>query len=192
MTLVHLILFIASGLNQAAAKKSVIPLNAAGGLRPLTVNLPQQQQDSTNPQGYPQPQAPALDVNPAQMPFGDQAQAPPAVQPLAPAPTSSQSFAQGPAEAPLQSPQQALDQAQGGAPQASEQSFAPQVAAPSNVQMPGPENVAAAFPMSKNFEYYYIGNLNLAKSRIDKSNYADKSLLIVQSTAVDKLLRMSK
>jgi len=142
-----------TGLNQEAAKKSVIPLNAAGGLQPLTVNLPQQQQpqqqqDSTNPQGYPQPQAPALDVNPAQMPFGDQAQAPPAAQPFAPAPTTSQSLAQAPAEAPLQSPQQALDQAQGDVPQASEQAFAPQVAAPSNMQMPGPENVAAAFPMN--------------------------------------------
>jgi len=154
----------------------VIPLNAAGGLRPLTVNLPQQQQpqqqqDSTNPQGYPPPQAPALDVNPAQMPFGDQAQAPPAAQPFAPAPTTSQSLAQAPAEAPLQSPQQALDQAQGDVPQASEQAFAPQVAAPSNMQMPGPENVAAAFPMSKNFLYYYIAKLKWAKPRINNEQY---------------------
>lgn len=159
MTLLLWILFITSGLNQDAAKKSVIPLNDAGGLRPLTVNLPQQQQqqqDSTNPQGYPLPQAPALDVNPAQMPFGDQAQAPPAAQPFAPVPTPSQPLAQAPADAPLQNPQQALDQAQGGIPQAPEQAFAPQVAAPSDMQMPGPENVAAAFPMSKKYVFIIL------------------------------------
>ena len=161
LTLQLLFLFITSGLNQEAAKKSVIPLNAAGGLRPLTVNLPQQQQpqpqqDSTSPQGYPQPQAPALDVNPAQMPFRDQAQAPPAAQPFASVPTPSQALAQAPAEAPLQNPQQALDQAQGGVPQASEQAFVPQVAAPSNMQMPGPDNVAAAFPMSEKYVFVIL------------------------------------
>lgn len=142
------------GLNQDAAKKSVIPsLTDAGGLRPLSVNLPQAeqpQQDATNTQGYPQPQAPAMDVNPAQMQFGDQPQAPPAAQPFAPVPTESQPLAPTPAEVPFQSPQQALDQVQGGVPQAPEQAFAPQVAAPSDMQMPGPENVAGAFPMSKN------------------------------------------
>lgn len=135
-------------------------LTNAGGLRPLSVNLPQQQQqqqqDSADAQGYPQTQAPSLDVNPAQMPFGDQAQAPPVAQPFASVPTPTQPLDQAPADASLQSPQQALDQVQGdqvqgGVPQAAEQAFAPQVAAPSDMQMPGPENVANAFPMSKNF-----------------------------------------
>ena len=152
------------GANQAAKKseipqRSVVPsLNDAGGLRPLTVNLPQQlQQNTTNPQGFPQPQAPALDdnsaLNPAQMPFGDQAdaaaQAPPSAQPFAPVPTESQAFAQVPAQTPLQNPQQALDQVQGGFPQAPEQAFAPQAAAPSDMQAPGPENMNAAYSMSK-------------------------------------------
>ena len=91
-------------------------------------------------------QGPAMDVNPAQMTFGDQPQASPTAQPFAPVP------------GPLQNPQQVLDQAQGGvpqapeqafAPQAPEQAFAPQVADPSNMQMQSPENVAAAFPISK-------------------------------------------
>ncbi|XP_078359624.1 uncharacterized protein LOC144644082 isoform X3 [Oculina patagonica] len=137
---------------QDAAKKSVIPgLTDAGGLRPLSVNLPQQpqqQQDSPNAQGYPQTQAPALDVNPAQIPFGDQAQALPVAQPFAAVPTPTQPLADAPADASLQSPQQALDQVQGGVPQAPEQAFAPQVATPSDMQMPGPENVANAFPMN--------------------------------------------
>lgn len=132
-------------------------LTDAGGLRPLSVNLPQQpqQQDSANPQGYPQAQAPALDVNPAQMPFGDQSQATPVAQAFAPVPTESQSLSQPPADSSLQSPQQALDQVQGDVPQAPEQAFAPQVAAPSDMQTPGPENVAGAFPMSKNFKLFF-------------------------------------
>lgn len=120
----------------------------------MSINLPQgqQQQDATNNQGYPQPQmqGPAMDVNPAQMTFGDQPQASPTAQPFAPVPTKVQPLAdQAPAESPLQNPQQVLDQAQGGVPQAPEQAFAPQVADPSNMQMQSPENVAAAFPISK-------------------------------------------
>lgn len=45
--------------------------------------------------------------------------------------------------------------------------------------MLGLENVVVVFLMSKNFEYYYIGNLNLVKFCIDKSNYVDKLLFIV-------------
>lgn len=149
-----------AGSNQQSSKKSVVPgLTNAGGLRPLTVNMPQQQQqqDATNPQGFPQPQVPALDaspaVNPAQMSFGDQVQAahqaPAAPQLFAPVNlTEPQAFSQGPAQFPSQNPQQTLDQVQGGVPQAPEQSFAPQAAAPSDIQAPGPENVAAAFPMN--------------------------------------------
>ena len=136
----------------------------------MSINLPQgqQQQDATNNQGYPQPQmqGPAMDVNPAQMTFGDQPQASPTAQPFAPVPTKPLAD-QAPAESSLQNPQQVLDQAQGGvpqapeqafapqapeqafAPQAPEQAFAPQVADPSNMQMQSPENVAAAFPISK-------------------------------------------
>ena len=88
------------------------------------------------------------------MPFGDQSQATPVAQAFAPVPTESQSLSQAPADASLQSPQQALDQVQGDVPQAPEQAFAPQVAAPSNLQTPGPENVAGAFPMSKNFKLF--------------------------------------
>jgi len=87
------------------------------------------------------------------MPFGDQAdaaaQAPPSAQPFAPVPTESQAFAQAPAQTPLQNPQQALDQVQGGFPQAPEQAFAPQAAAPSDMQAPRPENMNAAYSMSK-------------------------------------------
>lgn len=139
-------------------------LTDTGGLRPLSVNLPQQpqqQQDSTNTQGYPQPQAPAFDANPAQMTFGDQPQAPQPTQPaqpFAPVPAESQPLAQAPAAVPLQNPQQALDQIQGGVPQAPEQAFAPQVAAPSDMQMPGAENVAAAFPMSKTYSAIFMNN----------------------------------
>ena len=148
------------GTNQQASKKSVVPgLTDAGGLRPL-LNMPQQQQDLTNPQGPPQAQAPNLDanqaVNPMQMPFGDQLQAPPQTSPQAavvPQPfapvnlTDSNSLGQN--------PQQALDQVQGGVPQAPEQAFAPQAAAPSDMQAPGSENVAAAFPMSKSNFYLF-------------------------------------
>ena len=148
------------GTNQQASKKSVVPgLTDAGGLRPL-LNTPQQQQDPTNPQGPPQAQAPNLDVNqavnPMQMPFGDQLQAPPQTSPQAAvvpqqfAPvnlTDSNSLGQN--------PQQALDQVQGGVPQAPEQAFAPQAAAPSDMQAPGSENVAAAFPMSKSNCYLF-------------------------------------
>ncbi|XP_022799604.1 uncharacterized protein LOC111337536 isoform X3 [Stylophora pistillata] len=155
-----------AGSNLDAGKKSVITgLTDAGGLRPLSVNLPQapqQQQDATNTQGYPQPQAqaPAMDVNPAQMTFGDQPQAPLAAQPFAPVPTESQTLAnQAPAEVQLQNPQQALDQAQGGVPQAPEQAFAPQVADPSNMQMQSPENVAAAFPMNATMPDTMVGAL---------------------------------
>lgn len=145
------------GKNQQAAKKSVVPqssvvpsFNEAGGLRPLTVNLPQQQQ---NAQGYPQPQSQPLDanpaLNPAQMPFGDQpeatAQSPPAAQPFAPVPPESEAVSQGP----VQNPQQALDQAQGGVPQSFQQGFYPQAAKPSEMQIPGAQNMTAAFPMSK-------------------------------------------
>ena len=156
------VMLVNIGSNQQASKKSVVPgLTNAGGLRPLTVNMPQQQQqqDATNPQGFPQLQAPALDaspaVNPAQISFGDQVQAahqaPAAPQLFAPVNlTEPQAFSQGPAQFPSQNSQQTLDQVQGGVPQAPEQSFAPQAAAPSDMQAPGPENVAAAFPMSKN------------------------------------------
>lgn len=151
-----ILFFINVGKNQQAAKKSVVPsFNEAGGLRPLTVNLPQQQQ---NAQGYPQPQSqppqpldanPAL--NPAQMPFGDQPeatdQAPPAAQPFAPVPAESEAVSQGP----VQNPQQALDQAQGGVPQSFQQGFYPQAAEPSEMQIPGAQNMTAAFPMSKWF-----------------------------------------
>lgn len=144
------------GKNQQAAKKSVVPqssvvpsFNEAGGLRPLTVNLPQQQQ---NAQGYPQPQSQPLDanpaLNPAQMPFGDQpeatAQAPPAAQPFAPVPAESEAVSQGP----VQNSQQALDQAQGGVPQSFQQGFYPQAAEQSEMQIPGAQNMTAAFPMN--------------------------------------------
>ncbi|XP_027047022.1 uncharacterized protein LOC113674731 isoform X3 [Pocillopora damicornis] len=172
-----------AGLNQNAGRKSVIPgLTEAGGLRPLSINLPQgqQQQDATNNQGYPQPQmqGPAMDVNPAQMTFGDQPQASPTAQPFAPVPSKVQPLAdQAPAESPLQNPQQVLDQAQGGvpqapeqafapqapeqafAPQAPEQAFAPQVADPSNMQMQSPENVAAAFPINTTMPDTMVGAL---------------------------------
>ena len=122
--------------------------------------MPQQQLDPKNLQGPPQAQAPNLDanqaVNPMQMPFGDQLQSPPQTSPQAavvPQPfasvnlTDSNSFGQN--------AQQALDQVQGGAPQAPEQAFAPQAAAPSDIQAPGSENVAAAFPMSKSNFYLF-------------------------------------
>ena len=149
--------FINVGKNQQAAKKSIVPqssvvpsFNEAGGLRPLTVNLPQQQQ---NAQGYPQPQSQPLDanpaLNPAQMPFGDQpeatAQAPTTAQSFAPFPAESESLSQGPA----QNPQQALDQAQGGVPQSFQRGFYPQAAEPSEMQIPGAQNMTAAFPTSK-------------------------------------------
>lgn len=153
------ILLIHVGNSQQASKKSVVPsFNEVGGLRPLTVNLPQQLQPATNLQDYPQPQAPTLDanpaINPAQMPFGDQpeaaSQTPPVAQPFAPVPTESQSLAQGPA----QNPEQALDQV----PQAPEQAFYPQAAAPSDMQAPGPQNMTAAYPTSKRYVINF-GNL---------------------------------
>lgn len=139
------------GKDQQSAKKSVVPeFREAGGLRPLSVNLPEQQQpDSTNPQGYVQPQTSAL--SPDQVPYTDQAaagpMAPTTEQSFAPAPTESQS--QGYPQAPQQNPQQALDQVQGGGPQASGQPFYPQEAAPSNMQALGFQNTTATFPMSE-------------------------------------------
>ena len=85
------------------------------------------------------------------MPFGDQpdaaSQTLPAAQPFAPVPTESQALDQGPA----QNPQQALDQVQGGVPQAPEQVFYPQTAAPSDMQAPESQNMTAAYPMSKKY-----------------------------------------
>lgn len=139
------------GKDQQSAKKSVVPeFSEAGGLRPLSVNLPEQQQpDSKNPQGYVQPQTSAL--SPDQVPYADQAaagsMAPTNEQSFAPVPAASQS--QVYAQAPEQNPQQALDQVQGGGLQATEQPFYSQEAAPSNMQAPGFQNTTAAFPMSE-------------------------------------------
>ncbi|XP_074615208.1 uncharacterized protein LOC141874734 isoform X6 [Acropora palmata] len=146
------------GKDQQSAKKSVVPeFSEAGGLRPLSVNLPEQQQpDSKNPQGYVQPQTSALSSD--QVPYADQAaagtMAPTKEQSFAPVPAASQS--QVYAQAPEQNPQQALDQVQGGGLQATEQPFYPQEAAPSNMQAPGFQNTTAAFPMnaSMNNELY--------------------------------------
>lgn len=139
------------GNDQQSTKKSVVPnLNEAGGLRPLTVNLPeQQQQDTQSPQGFVQSQGSTLDTNPAlnaeQMPFGDQAaagpMAPTVAQPYAPIPTESQT------QAYAQGPEQTLDQVQGGVPQATGQPFYPQAAKP-NMQAPGFQNTTAAYPMN--------------------------------------------
>lgn len=161
-----LTLLVNIGANQQATKKSVVPpsFTDAGGLRPLTVNLPQQQQQDPATQGFPQPQAQALDanpaLNPAQMTFGDQVrpapQASSAAQPFAPVPSEPQAPAQAPAQVPLQNPQKALDQVQGGVLQSPEQAFAPQAAAPSDMQAPGAENMAAAFPMSKKYRNAWL------------------------------------
>lgn len=139
------------GKDQQSAKKSVVPeFSEAGGLRPLSVNLPEQQQpDSKNPQGYVQPQTSAL--SPDQVPYADQAaagsMAPTNEQSFAPVPAASQS--QVYAQAPEQNPQQALDQVQGGGLQATEQPFYSQEAGPSNMQAPGFQNTTAAFPTSE-------------------------------------------
>ncbi|XP_067038773.1 uncharacterized protein [Acropora muricata] len=146
------------GKDQQSAKKSVVPeFSEAGGLRPLSVNLPEQHQpDSKNPQGYVQPQTSAL--SPDQVPYADQAaagsMAPTNEQSFAPVPAASQS--QVYAQAPEQNPQQALDQVQGGGLQATEQPFYSQEAAPSNMQAPGFQNTTAAFPTnaSMNNELY--------------------------------------